>query len=136
MPLFIPIPVADLAQEIEQPSRTYRLDLDRGRILRAGSCDGLDAANQYIRKALISPRFQCLIYDNQYGSEIKQRIITDDATPEFIETELPRLVRDALLVDSRILGVFGFSFSFDAENVFINFSANTIFGTTEVEVIL
>ena len=133
MSVFIPIPIAELEQRSELPSRTYRLDFRRGRILSEGSCDGLEAANQFIKKTLLSPRFRCLIYDNQYGSEIKQTIIAGDATREYIETELPRLVEDSLLADSRILSVYDFSFSFSGETAHIQFKANTIFGETIVE---
>lgn len=126
MGVFIPIPIGDLEQEREQPSLTYRLDLDRGRI--SGRADGLEAVNQAIRKALITPRFRCLIYNNQYGSEIKQTIIAGDATREYIETEMPRLVKEALLVDSRVLDAYDFSFSFDSEQVLIRFTAKAVFG--------
>ena len=133
MGVFIPIPIAELEMEREQPSRTYRLDFERGRIFAAGSCDGLEAANQFIKKALLTPRFRCLVYDNQYGSEIKQTIIAGDASSEYIEAEMPRIVRDALSVDTRILDVYDFSFSFDREKAHIRFKAATIFGETIVE---
>ena len=134
MGVFIPIPISEVEQEREQPSLTYGLDLDRGRIL--GRVDGLDAVNQAIRKALITPRFRCLIYNNQYGSEIKQTIIAGDASPEYVETEMPRLVRDALLVDARILDVYDFSCSFDDERAQVRFSAKTVFGDTVIEEVI
>ena len=62
---FIPIPVETVKEAEEKPSCTYRLDLDNGRIV--GKVDGLTAVNQAIRKAIITPRFKCLIYDHQYG---------------------------------------------------------------------
>jgi len=88
MPVFIPIPIEELEEPVEQSSKTYRLDFENGRIFSAGSCDGLEAVNQFIKKAILTPRFRCLIYDNQYGSEIKQTIIADDVTNEYIEAEL------------------------------------------------
>ena len=130
--VFIPIPVKDLQFKGEPPSKTYLLDLKHGRIFPAGSCDGLSAIQQFIKKTLITPRFRCLIYDNQHGSELKQTIIASDATPEFVETEIPRLVRDALLVDSRIFDVYDFSIIFETENVYINFTAHTVFGQLRV----
>ena len=63
--VFIPIPIDEVTEAEEQPSLTYRLDLDNGRIV--GKVDGLEAVNQAIRKAIITPRFKCLIYDDQYG---------------------------------------------------------------------
>jgi hypothetical protein len=134
--VIIPIPIQTVETRREQPSRTYRLDFERGRIFAAGSADGLEAVNQFIKKTLLTPRFRCLIYDNQYGSEIKQTIIAGDATRQFIETELPRLVRDALLADTRILDVYGFSISFDSENADIRFTAVTIFGETVIEEVI
>jgi hypothetical protein len=133
MPTFIPIPIRTVEQERELPSKTYLLDLERGRIFAAGSADGIEAVNQYIKKALLTPRFRCLIYDNQYGSEIKQTVIAGDATPEYIEAETPRLVRDALMVDTRILDVYDFSFVFEYEKAHIKFKASTIFGETVIE---
>ena len=76
--VFIPIPISGIEEEREEPSLTYKLDLDAGRI--AGKVDGLEAIKQFIRKALITPRFHCLIYDNQYGSEIKDTITSKNAT--------------------------------------------------------
>ena len=136
MSVFIPIPIVELEREREQSSRTYLLDFDRGRIFAVGSCDGIDAVCQYIKKALLTPRFRCLIYNNQYGSEIKQTVVARDVSSEYIEAEMPRLVQDALLVDSRILDVYDFSFSFEKENVRICFTANTIFGTTFIEEVI
>ena len=149
MSVFIPIPVQELHFETEQPSKTYKLDLERGRILPLGTADGLEAARQFVRKALITPRFRCLIYDNQYGSELKQTVIAGDATPEFVETEIPRLVREALLADSRIFDVYGIDVSFkkdpsagastasfEGDNVFISLTAHTAFGRVDVREVI
>ena len=136
MSVFIPLPIQEVEQAQEQPSRTYRLDFERGRIFAGGNCDGMDAIRQFIKKALLTPRFHCLIYDNQYGSELKQTIIAGDTTREFIETELPRLVKDALLVDTRILDLHGFTISFEGEAALIQFTADTIFGTVVIEEVI
>ena len=82
--LYVPISVETVTEAKEKPSRTYRLDLKAGRIV--GLVDGLAAVNQAIHKAIITPRFKCLIYDNQYGSEVEDAIIAKDATPDYIET--------------------------------------------------
>lgn len=134
MGVTLPFPIGEVEQEQEQPSLTYRLDLDRGRIV--GMVDGLEAVNQAIRKALVTPRFRCLIYDNQYGSEIKETIIAGDATPEFIEADMPRIVKDALSPDTRVLDVYDFALSFADERAFIHFKARTIFGETVVEEVI
>ncbi len=131
MPTFIPIPISTLQTAREPPSQTYALDLDRGRII--GRVDGLKATEQAIRKALITPRWKCLVYDNQYGSELKNEITAKDASPELIETEIPRMIEDALLTDTRILSVGGFSCSFEGDACYISFTAQTIYGAIVIE---
>ena len=131
MSMVIPFPIETVELQAELPSLTYRLDPDRMRII--GMVDGIEAVQQAQRKALVTPRFKCAIYSNQYGSEIKQTIIAGDATPEFIETEMPWIVEDALSQDSRVLGVSNFEYEFKGETVFIRYESDTIFGKTVVE---
>lgn len=132
--VFIPLPIKEVTEETEKPSKTYRLDLDAGRIV--GMVDGIEAVNQAIRKALITPRFKCLIYDNQYGSEITEAVIAKDATPEYVEAVIPGFVKDALKPDTRILDVYDFEFEFRGDGAYIFFRADTIFGETEFEEVI
>ncbi len=132
--VYIPIPIDTVTEAEEQPSLTYRLDLDNGRIV--GKVDGLGAVNQAIRKAIITPRFKCLIYDNQYGSEIEDAIIAKDATAEYIEAVTEGFVKDALRPDTRILSVYDFQFEFENDKAYIFFRADTIFGKTEIEEVI
>ena len=133
MSLFIPIQIADLEVQRELPSRSYKLDLEQGRIFENGSIDGMEAAQQAFKKALLTPRFRCLIYDNQYGSEIKQTIIAEDVTQAFVETDMPRLIKDATLVDSRFLDVDDFEISFNKDEAHVSCDVQTIFGDTRIE---
>ena len=132
--IFISLPVEEVEERKEAPSLTYRLDLDRGRI--TGKIDGLEAVNQAIRKAIITPRFKCLIYDNQYGSEIENAIITNDATNEYVETAAEGFIADALKPDTRILSVYDFAVDFKDDEAYISFKADTIFGETIVEEVI
>jgi hypothetical protein len=130
----IPIPVSEVTEAPELPSLTYALDLDAGRIL--GKIDGLAAVNQAIRKALITPRFKCLIYDNQYGSEIKEAVTAKDATREYAEAVIPRFVEDALRPDTRVLKIYDFSIDFQHDAARISFKADTIYGETAFEEVI
>lgn len=132
--VYIPIPVETVTEAEEQPSLTYRLDLDNGRIV--GRVDKLEAVIQAIRKAIITPRFKCLIYDNQYGSEIEEAIISKDATRDYIEAVTEGFVKDALYPDTRILSVYDFRFEFKEDKAYIFFRADTIFGETEIEEVI
>jgi hypothetical protein len=131
---FIPIPIDEVTEAEEQPSLTYRLDLDAGRIV--GRVDGLKAVNQAIRKAIITPRFKCLIYDSQYGSEIEDAIISKDATTAYIEAVTEGFIKDALRPDTRILSVYDFQCDFEEDKAYIYFKADTIFGETEIEEVI
>lgn len=152
--VFIPLPVTTVQEAAEPPTRTYRLDLDEGRIL--GIVDGQEAVRQAIRKAIITPRWKCLIYDNQYGSEIEAAVIQSKgrATPEYIRAVVPGFVRDALRPDSRITLVSNFVMAFtpeekkqffpdlfepfkeEGDSVFISFYADTIYGTVKIEEVI
>lgn len=131
MALDIPIPFDTIEDEQEIPSRTYRIDWDEGRII--GFVDGQEAMKQYIKKALITPRFRCLIYSNQYGSEIEDMLIQKDATREYIETKVRFLVTDALIYDPRILRVYNIAIQFMdtyplQDSCVITFDVDTIYG--------
>ena len=130
----IPIPVDTITEAEEQPSRTYRLDLASGRIV--GKVDGLAAIEQAIRKAIITPRFKCLFYDNQYGSEVEEAILAKDASRDYTEATAEGFVKDALRPDTRILSISNFNVGFEEEFARVSFRAETIFGTTEIEEVI
>ena len=130
----IPIPISTVTEAAEPPTATYALNLDTGRIV--GKVDGLQAVNQAIRKAIITPRFKCLIYDNQYGSEIKEAITAQDATIEYAEATIPRFVEDALKPDTRILKVYDFTYSLERDKARVFFRADTIYGETAFEEVI
>lgn len=130
----LPFPIDTIAPAVEKPSKTYRLDLDKGRIY--SHIDGQEAVEQAIRKAIITPRFKCLIYNNQYGSEIQQAIIADDGTQAFIKAAAEGLIRDTLLPDSRIININNFQIELQDDECFISFQANTKFGEVEISEVI
>ena len=152
--VYIPLPVATVQEAQEPPTKTYRLDLEEGRIL--GMIDGQEAVRQAIHKAIITPRWKCLIYDNQYGSEIEAAVIQSQgrASHDYIEAVVPGFVRDALRPDRRITLVYNFVFAFtpedkaqlfpdlfeavgdDGDAVFVSFDADTIYGTVQVKEVI
>ena len=132
--VYIPFPFETVTEAAKQPSKTYRLDLDNGRII--GLIDEQEAVQQAIRKAIITPRFKCLIYNGQYGCEVEEAISRNDVTREYIETAVPGFVRDALKPDTRILKVYNFSFSYDKDKAYIAFCADTIFGKINISEVI
>ncbi len=115
----------------EETSRTYKLDLDSGRII--GFVDDLDAVEQAIRKAVATPRFDCLIYDDQYGSETGCADMALGATEEYRRSAIEGFIRDALSQDTRILEVGEFEIEFVDDEAYVSFSVSTIFGEIKLD---
>lgn len=127
----ISLPFTSLAEEEIETSKTYHIDWENGRI--AGHVDGLEAMNQFVKKTLITPRFKCLIYDNQYGSEIRDNLIAPGVTREYFKAEINFFVEDALIHDERILRVYDLEVTFGEsyplhDTVTVSFSVDTVYG--------
>ena len=89
----------------EETSHTYKLDLDNSTI--AGYVDDLEAMKQAIYLILNIERYEYLIYSWNYGIELND--LYGQPIP-FVLPELKRRITEALIQDSRILGVDNFSF--------------------------
>lgn len=129
--LFPDFPVSGITEDSQLPSRTYRLDIEGGRI--AGIVDNLDAVNQMIRKTLLTPRFDCYAYDDQYGSEIIKLMRTEAVTREYIASETESMLEDALLADSRIDRLSDISCEFLGDTARVDFKAHTAFGVIDMK---
>lgn len=114
-------------EEVVQPSRTYKLDLERKRII--GYADGREAIEQAIYKALSTERYDHLIYSWNYGAEIAK--LFGQPIP-YVYSELKSLITEALTQDDRIESVDAFSFSHVKNKVHVQFTANTIAGEIEI----
>jgi len=119
------IPLADVAfDNVRQPSLTYKLDFDRKRI--AGAVDGKEAVKQAIMCILLTERYEYLIYSWNYGIELNSLIGRSGLT---INSELRRIITEALMADDRILSVEDFSFDWiDRKTVNASFTVRTIYG--------
>lgn len=122
--------IRSVETEAEQPSLTYRLDLENHRI--GPLIDGEDAVRQAIGKAIMTERFKNLIYSNQYGSEIAELIGGEHVSKAYIETEVRRCVISALSVDSRVFNVRDFTFEYGDGYVQVTFLAQTIYGDMNI----
>lgn len=109
-----------------QPSRTYALDFDNNEM--GGIIDGEQAIRQFIRKAIMTARFRFLIYDDEYGCELED-LIGADVTDALLQTEIPRVITDALIYDDRIENVSNFVITRKKDMVFIEFTVTTTDGT-------
>lgn len=114
-------------QLAEQPTRTYRVDFDKGRC--AGYTDGTAAMRQAIFLILNTPRFRHLIFSWNYGHELSEIFGKDT---EFARSEAKRLITEALTQDERIRSADGFEFGVPEKGVLsVSFIVNTVFGELE-----
>lgn len=115
----------------EQTSRTYYLNRERERIV--GMTDELEAMRQAIYLILSTERYRYIIYGWDYGIELLDLI---GQPTDYVQSELKRRIREALLWDSRITAVEDFVFAVSGKRVACTFLARTIFGdlTAEKEV--
>lgn len=128
----IPSTSGFLAQDFvmeEQPSLTYRMDLEGGSI--RGFVDGREAMKQAVFRMLNTERYQYVIYPWWYGVE------TLDLYGEpvnWVCAELERRITEALCVDTRITGVTDFEHDTSVKGVVrTSFLVHTIYGDIPVE---
>ncbi len=115
-------------EEVEEPSRTYRMDIG-GQAVR-GKTDGLAAMEQAVYKILNTERYQHLIYSWDYGVELSG-LFGEPAS--YVRPELERRVTEALLQDSRVESVDGFEFEISGGTVKAMFTVHTAFGSMGAE---
>jgi hypothetical protein len=131
-------PREERAVEVSQverasPTKTYKLDFETGKI--SGIVDGKDALKQFIHKAIITARFRFPIYDDQYGCELDD-LIGQDIPYELFETEVKRVIKDALIYDDRINDVTNFNIEKTGDKVYISFTVDSIYGDLNNKVVI
>lgn len=113
----------------EAPTKTFKIDFDANCV--GGFCDETEAMQQAINKILQTERFEYLIYSWNYGIELNA--VLGKSYQVFI-SEIKRVIREALLADSRITDVVDFEvFQIDKKTVSVKFTAETIFGEIPIE---
>ncbi|KAJ0071556.1 DUF2634 domain-containing protein [Bacillus altitudinis] len=87
-------------EEVET-STTYRIDFENGRLTNEATT-GIEAIRQFIYMTLRTERYVHPIYSHDIGTEIQELLTDTEATDEYKEMEIPRLLEEALVVDERI----------------------------------
>lgn len=106
------------------PAKTYRIDFTNKRII--GMVDDRDAVLQFIRKVLNTDKYAYEIYDWFYGNDIYTMV----GNPyDYVVTRLPNILKEALLVDDRIVDVRDCTFSKSSTDVLtISCVVDTVYG--------
>lgn len=110
-------------EEQQQPSLTWKLDLENKRITQM--IDGLEAVKQAVFVILETERFQYLIYSFDFGSELQGLI---GKSPLFVQSEIRRLIKEALLQDDRITDVQNITFQTQGDSMLVEFTVVSVFG--------
>ncbi len=111
----------------EQPTKTYALDFESSRA--RGFTDGLKAMEQAVFLILSTERFRHMIYSWNYGVELDGILGSDRA---LAESELKRVITEALLQDERITAVSDFAFDDSKRGELrVSFTVATVFGAID-----
>ena len=122
----------DALLEEEPVYRTYRMDFKNKRII--GMVDGVEAAAQAIFKALQTRRFAYLIYDDQYGCDIFNKIGNLNLTQSYLEADLPSMIEDTFLNEEMVRGINDLEFDIiSGDSVAIQLAVSTIYGDATIE---
>ncbi len=118
-------------QLTSRPSRTWIIDRNT---MQVGFMDeGLEAVRQSVEIALNVERFRWQIYNTNFGNELEE-LIGDDA--DYIQSELPRMVDDALSVDDRVIDTTDYVFSVNGDSMTVSFTVNTVYGQLTEELLI
>lgn len=113
---------------VDQPSLTYRLNLEEGTI--SGQVDGLEAIKQAVAKVLQTRRFEHLIYSSDYGQELYSVI---GHNPLWAYAEIERHIKEALLQDDRIISVENMNIAFAGEQAIAEFTVRSLYGAFDIK---
>nr|WP_282569440.1 DUF2634 domain-containing protein [Bacillus safensis] len=121
-------------EEVET-STTYRIDFETGR-LTGETISGIEAIRQFIYMTLRTERYAHPIYSHDIGTEIQELLTDTEATDEYKEMEIPRLIEEALLVDERIDHIEELEVTKQNDSFHVKLAIVTDEGTLEIEEVM
>lgn len=108
----------------------YEINFETGK-LTGKTVTGKEAIKVWIYKALMTERYKHIIYTWDYGIELKD-LINKSFDRDFIESEVQRYIKEALLINDYIIEVNNFSMSFEGTLLTCNFTVVTDFGEVNI----
>lgn len=106
------------------PTQTYRLDFINKRII--GRINQADALMQAVQKIFSTDKYAYEIYDWYYGNELLKLV---GQPYDYIVAQVPRIVREALLVDDRVTEITDFEFEKTAiDSMTATFLIHSVYG--------
>lgn len=119
-------------EQAETEQTDYEIDFATG-ALTGRVITGFDAVIQWIRLTLGTERYFYNQFSWDYGSEL-ETLIGREESKEYIESEVNRMITDALSVNDAIEGITDMTISTEKDSLYAEFTVNTIYGSGEVKV--
>lgn len=94
--------------------------------------EGNEAIKVWVYKALLTNRYEHLIYSFDYGSELSE-LKGQKYTRELTETEAKRYIKEALEINPYITEIEIVDVSFIDDKLTVNIQLETVYGKTEVK---
>lgn len=114
--------------ETKIPSYTYNINRQTNRI--SGFLDNKEAIIQTIYLILQTERYESMIYNWYYGTELDSLI---GKNPQFVINELQRRIKEALIEDDRILDVMNFNIKIDKDIANVTFTVQSNIGDINIQ---
>lgn len=121
----------DAEKNTSEPS-DYEIDFTTGK-LTGRIITGLPAVIQWIRLALMTERYFYNQFSWDYGNELLT-LIGKSYSKEYIDSEVTRMVKDALSVCDDIDSVSNIIVEYENDSLEISFNVSTPYGKGEVSV--
>lgn len=121
--------VIENAVKIEYSNTTYGIDFVN-KVVKS-NIDNIEALKQSIYIMLNVERYDYLIYNYNYGIELKNLFGKD---MQLVCSVLERRIRDCLSIDNRISNLSDFEFTIYRNTLKVTFTVSSIFGKHEQEV--
>lgn len=94
--------------------------------------EGIEALKVWIEKTIRTAKFRFKIYDDQYGCQIDE-IIGYDVSRAVLESEVQRVIREALIYDNRIADVRDFQIERGDDWLKVTFTVYTTLDDTFIQ---
>jgi phage baseplate assembly protein W len=116
--------VTDYGKELAFDFTKGELIIENG---RPKLVEGIDAVRVWIEKTLRTARYRYPIYSFEYGCELED-LIGIEIPSDVLESEIKRVIAEAIIYDDRIESVEDFKISRSSDCLHLNFRVVTVFG--------
>jgi hypothetical protein len=125
---------AELDVEVEEDKEPsdYEIDFETGK-LTGRIITGLPAIKQWVMLVLGTDKYYYTQYSWNHGCELRD-LIGKGFKQDYIESEVKRIITDALSMSKDIKGISNLEVSYEGDTLTAAFTLDTIYGSEEVMV--